>query len=276
MTDRMKYAIGVVVLLVLASAWYAQSSGSDAPTAARRGPAVGAGGEEADADGAPEKKARRGKRIEAADIPVIVKAVAKPAPGETFDRVRSLFDYAQSPDELAQIKVAQDLMEAQRKEAQAKAEQAAKEAAERGRVAATEAAARAEEQQKADEEYRRLHPPKPVPPRFAYDYIGVVGPMKDPFAILRGPDQKLNYARSGDVIDKQFRQIKAYNYFDFSTRFNVNEHFDFTFTVTNLFDKKPPAVGNDIGSTAFNSGNTYPSTYDALGRRFAAGARVKF
>lgn len=29
--------------------------------------------------------------------------------------------------------------------------------------------------------------------------------------------------------------------------------------------KKPPLVGSTIGATAFNSGNTYPSTYDALG-----------
>jgi len=73
-----------------------------------------------------------------------------------------------------------------------------------------------------------------------------------------------------------FGRIPAYNYFDFATRFGVGEHFDLTFTVTNLFDKQPPIVGGTIGSTSFNSGNTYPSTYDALGRRFAVGARVKF
>jgi outer membrane receptor protein involved in Fe transport len=56
----------------------------------------------------------------------------------------------------------------------------------------------------------------------------------------------------------------------------VNEHFDLTFTVINLFDKKPPVVGNTAGTTSQNSGNTFPSTYDPLGRRFAAGARIKF
>ena len=73
-----------------------------------------------------------------------------------------------------------------------------------------------------------------------------------------------------------FNKIPAENYFDFSTRFNVNEHFDLTFTVMNLFDKKPPIVGNTAGTTSQNSGNTFPSTYDSLGRRFAAGARIKF
>jgi outer membrane receptor protein involved in Fe transport len=47
-------------------------------------------------------------------------------------------------------------------------------------------------------------------------------------------------------------------------------------TVQNLFDNRPPIVGNTIGSTIFNSGNTYPSTYDALGRRYAVSAKLKF
>jgi outer membrane receptor protein involved in Fe transport len=79
---------------------------------------------------------------------------------------------------------------------------------------------------------------------------------------------------AGEEVD--FGRIKAHNYFDLSTRFEVNENFDMTFTVQNLLDKDPPVVGSTVGSTAFNSGNTYPSTYDALGRRFAVGARLKF
>jgi len=46
--------------------------------------------------------------------------------------------------------------------------------------------------------------------------------------------------------------------------------------VTNLLDKQPPLVGSTVGSTSYNSGNTYPSTYDALGRRFSIGARLHF
>jgi iron complex outermembrane receptor protein len=79
---------------------------------------------------------------------------------------------------------------------------------------------------------------------------------------------------NGQTVD--FNHISAKNYFDFSTRFNVNEHFDLTFTVFNILDKKPPIVGNTAGTTTQNSGNTFPSTYDPLGRRFAAGARIKF
>ncbi|UYY57637.1 TonB-dependent receptor domain-containing protein [Sphingomonas sp. S2-65] len=79
-----------------------------------------------------------------------------------------------------------------------------------------------------------------------------------------------------DPPAEQFRHIKAAHYFDLATRFAATDNFDLTVTVTNLFDRDPPLVGNTIGSTSFNSGNTYPSTYDALGRRFAFGAKLKF
>lgn len=79
---------------------------------------------------------------------------------------------------------------------------------------------------------------------------------------------------NGETVD--FNRNSAKHYFDFTTRFNVNEHFDLTFTVMNLFDQDPPYVGNTAGSTSANSGNTFPATYDPLGRRFAASARIKF
>jgi iron complex outermembrane recepter protein len=81
-------------------------------------------------------------------------------------------------------------------------------------------------------------------------------------------------SRSGTQVD--FNSIPAYDWFDLSARFNVNENFTLTVTVQNLLDKQPPIVGSSIGTTSFNSGNTYPSTYDALGRRFAVSARVRF
>ena len=70
--------------------------------------------------------------------------------------------------------------------------------------------------------------------------------------------------------------IKAYNYFDLAARFEVADQLQFRFGVDNLFNKKPPVLGNDYGGTAQNSGNTYPATYDPLGRFFTAGVNVKF
>lgn len=78
------------------------------------------------------------------------------------------------------------------------------------------------------------------------------------------------------MVNPEFRRIGAEHYFDFTARFNATEHLTFTASVINLLDNKPKIVGNTIGSTTFNSGNVYPSTYDALGRRFAVTAKLKF
>lgn len=80
----------------------------------------------------------------------------------------------------------------------------------------------------------------------------------------------------GEVPLVDFRTIPAEHYFDLSTRFGVNDNFDLTISALNLFDNQPKVVGSNIGATAFNSGNVYPSTYDALGRRFVAAARLRF
>ena len=71
------------------------------------------------------------------------------------------------------------------------------------------------------------------------------------------------------------RKMNAH-YFDLTGRFTVSDNLIVTLTVQNLLDKKPPIVGNTIGSTTYNSGNTFPSSYDALGRRYAVSAKLKF
>ena len=78
------------------------------------------------------------------------------------------------------------------------------------------------------------------------------------------------------MIDQEFRSIPAEHYFDLTARFNATDNMTFTFTVQNLFDNQPKVVGNTIGSTTFNSGNVFPATYDALGRRYAVNAKLKF
>lgn len=80
----------------------------------------------------------------------------------------------------------------------------------------------------------------------------------------------------GTFGNRDFNFIEAYDYFDLSTRIGVGDNLTFTLTVANLLDKKPPITGQDVGSASFNSGNTYPSTYDTLGRTFRVGARLRF
>ncbi|WP_121115960.1 TonB-dependent receptor domain-containing protein [Croceibacterium ferulae] len=78
----------------------------------------------------------------------------------------------------------------------------------------------------------------------------------------------------GDDFD--FNRIDAYDIFDLSLRYQHGDHLTYTLAVSNVFDKDPPLVGNTIGATAYNSGNTFPSTYDPIGRRFLLGARLRF
>jgi iron complex outermembrane receptor protein len=79
---------------------------------------------------------------------------------------------------------------------------------------------------------------------------------------------------AGQAVD--FNRIGAFDYFDLSTRWSIGDNLTLTFTVENLFDKEPPLVGADVGSTSFNSGNTYPSTYDSLGRTYNAALKLRF
>ena len=80
----------------------------------------------------------------------------------------------------------------------------------------------------------------------------------------------------GAFGNQNFGHIKSFDYFDLSARVDVMKSLELTFTVQNLFDRNPPLTGTNIGSTTYNSGNTYPSTYDTLGRRYAVSARVRF
>ncbi|MFM9828542.1 MAG: TonB-dependent receptor domain-containing protein, partial [Sphingomonas sp.] len=73
-----------------------------------------------------------------------------------------------------------------------------------------------------------------------------------------------------------YRQIPAFDYLDLTIGANVTSQFTLGFLVTNLLNRQAPDVGNTIGSTGFNSGNTFPSTYDAIGRRFTINGRLKF
>ncbi|MEX0300237.1 MAG: TonB-dependent receptor, partial [Kordiimonas sp.] len=80
----------------------------------------------------------------------------------------------------------------------------------------------------------------------------------------------------GHSREWDFNQTDAYHLFDLSIRYQVMENVSLTGVVSNLFDRKPPLTGAFIGATGFNSGNTYPSTFDAIGRRFSLSARVSF
>jgi outer membrane receptor protein involved in Fe transport len=74
----------------------------------------------------------------------------------------------------------------------------------------------------------------------------------------------------------QFASIKAYSYVDLTVDWNVTKNLKLKLSVANAFDKKPPEVGSTIGTTSTNSGNTFPSYYDVVGRAYTIGATLKF
>lgn len=102
---------------------------------------------------------------------------------------------------------------------------------------------------------------------FKYEFIGT------PDELFEGQITGI-----GPLVGKQvnLNRIPSYDYFDLTTRFAVTDNFDLTLTAFNLLDKKPPLVGNQAGTTTAGSGNTFPSTYDVVGRRYSATARLRF
>ena len=70
--------------------------------------------------------------------------------------------------------------------------------------------------------------------------------------------------------------IKAYDYFDLNGSWQVLKNLKLSLTVNNLFDKQPPLVGTGIGPGSSNYGNTFPSVYDVIGRRYTATAQATF
>lgn len=73
-----------------------------------------------------------------------------------------------------------------------------------------------------------------------------------------------------------YSSIPAYNYFDLSGGWNVRDNIRLVGTISNLTDEQPPEVGNTIGATSTNSGNTFPQSYDVVGRYYSIGLRARF
>ena len=80
----------------------------------------------------------------------------------------------------------------------------------------------------------------------------------------------------GTVFLPAFASIPSYSYVDLNANWNINKNIRVNLSVTNAANKKPPIVGGTIGGTGPNSGNTFPQSYDAVGRYVTLGASVKF
>ena len=82
-----------------------------------------------------------------------------------------------------------------------------------------------------------------------------------------------------DIQDSQlsntfssFQSIDSYNYLDLYASYSLfDDQVKISFGIDNLTEEDAPVVGNEAGSTAANSGNTFPSAYDVLGRIYTLG-----
>ena len=69
-------------------------------------------------------------------------------------------------------------------------------------------------------------------------------------------------------------RIKAFNYFDETASVDIGRRMTLRLGVQNLFDKKPPIVGDTIGID-YTAGSTFPNVYDVLGRTFFTSISLK-
>ena len=73
--------------------------------------------------------------------------------------------------------------------------------------------------------------------------------------------------------------MPAQSYFDLAGTFTVGDHYNFRLGVNNILDKNPPLFSSSarfVRCRRSCNGNTYPGTYDALGRYIYAGATLNF
>ncbi|MBM6578435.1 TonB-dependent receptor [Microvirga sp. SRT01] len=74
-----------------------------------------------------------------------------------------------------------------------------------------------------------------------------------------------------DTSDFFVERIPAYNLVDLSFSFNITDQYNLSIGVNNLFDKNPTVLGSNQ-----QQANTFPGTYDVLGRDFFVSTRFKF
>ena len=72
--------------------------------------------------------------------------------------------------------------------------------------------------------------------------------------------------RERGQVFQAFRKVDAYDYFDLYASYRFwEDRMAVSFGVENITDEEPPIVGQDIGDTGYNFGNTLPSHYDVFG-----------
>jgi outer membrane receptor protein involved in Fe transport len=93
-----------------------------------------------------------------------------------------------------------------------------------------------------------------------------------------------NETLGGDFNLDPGLHIKAQQYFDLAATYTLWDRVNLRAGVNNIFDNDPPLVtggsavreGSNLCPTGPCNGNTFPGTWDSLGRLFWAGATINF
>ena len=83
-------------------------------------------------------------------------------------------------------------------------------------------------------------------------------------------------ANESSALFPAFRSVDAQNYLDLQLGYNWQDWGRVSLLVSNITGELPPILGNETGSTAFNSGNTFPSLFDTLGRTYTVNVKMSF
>jgi iron complex outermembrane receptor protein len=74
----------------------------------------------------------------------------------------------------------------------------------------------------------------------------------------------------------EFRDLASETYVDLYASYTFADKYLLSFGAMNVTDIDPPVVGNEAAATDWNSGNTFPSTYDVLGRVYTLQLSMQF
>ncbi len=107
-------------------------------------------------------------------------------------------------------------------------------------------------------------------------------PWNADFALTwRHIDKVKNELTSADAalsgaVSPMDSELASRNYFDLAASWTINKIFVLRGGVNNIFDKDPPIVTNGTaGPSIFGNGNTFPQTYDTLGRLVFVNLMIK-
>jgi iron complex outermembrane receptor protein len=74
-----------------------------------------------------------------------------------------------------------------------------------------------------------------------------------------------------NTSDYTIENLKAYNLFDLAFSLDITDQYSLSAGVNNLLNKRPPIIGGNA-----EQANTYPGTFDVLGRDFFVSANFRF